>query len=175
MSWGTTLISALDAAVPVNWSAVENLPRNWAVSGATVASLKSSIDSLIAVHDANSETSNYVFLMNLGANDASGLPAEATWKANYQYMIDALIVKYHTAKIYIAKPWRRNMLAACNLMAGYIDDLIAANPTTCFAGHDERTWLEGGDDGATMTYDGIHYSTAGLAECAAQWQTILGY
>ena len=33
--------------------------------------------------------------------------------------------------------------------------------------------LEGGDDGATMTSDGIHYSAAGLAEVIAQWSAII--
>jgi hypothetical protein len=40
---------------------------------------------------------------------------------------------------------------------------------------DERVWLEGGDDGATMTTDGVHYSSAGQTACAAAWQTVLGY
>lgn len=60
-------------------------------------------------------------------------------------------------------------------MAGWIDAIIADYPGRCYAGHDERIWLEGGDNGATMTYDGTHYSAAGQAECVNQWKTILGY
>jgi len=49
-----------------------------------------------------------------------------------------------------------------------------ARPGVAYLGHDERVWLEGGDDGATMTTDGRHYSAAGQAECAAQWRSVIG-
>jgi len=35
--------------------------------------------------------------------------------------------------------------------------------------------LSGGDDGATYTSDGVHYSNAAQTVCAAQWMTAMGY
>jgi hypothetical protein len=110
----------------------------------------------------------------LGVNDTTALPAEATWKANYLYIVDAMNVKWPNAIIYIAKVWGRTETADCNTLAGWIDDIVASR-AFLRVGHDERGWLEGGDDGVTMTTDGIHYSVAGNAECAAQWQSVMGY
>jgi lysophospholipase L1-like esterase len=119
--------------------------------------------------------SNHVFI-NLGVNDwVSGLPNETTWKANYQTIIDAVHAKFADAKIYIVKPWSRNHNSDAVTVAGWIDDIIAANSGVVFAGHDESGWLKGADDGATMTSDGVHYSTAGNAECISQWETVLGF
>lgn len=115
-----------------------------------------------------------VVLCNVGVNDLTGgLPVEATWKTNYEYIIDAILTKWPSVIVYIAKPWRRGYAADCNTLAGWIDDIIADYSGEVLVGHDERTWLEGGDDGATMTYDGIHYSTAGETECYNQWLAIL--
>lgn len=179
-AWVWTLLSQLDAAgVLIDERWIEDTPRNWAVAGKTVATLKSSIDDYISGHSINAWVDKNIFLINLGANDVGGALDEATWKANYQYIIDAILAKWPYAKIYIAKPWRRGYATECNTLAGWIDNLITSNaityPGQVFLGHDEQGWLEGGDNGATMTTDGIHYSTAGHAECASQWLTILGY
>jgi len=172
--WPATLIAGMNATdnpSSVYW--FEASPRDtWAIGSATVNTIKSSIDSNIALH---SQPNCNACLINLGVNDQTDV-VEANWKADYQYIIDALLVKWPGTKIYLVKPWSRGRDAFYDTMAGWIDDLIAANPGTCFAGHDARVWLKGADDGATMTSDGIHYSIdAGQAECAAQWLTILGY
>lgn len=116
-----------------------------------------------------------VVLCNLGVNDCwfGLLPAEATWKANYKYIIDAMLAKWPTITVYLAKPWMRDYTAECNTIAGWIDDIIADYSGEVLLGHDERVWLEGGDDGVTMTLEGIHYNAAGNAECTAQWVAIL--
>ena len=115
-------------------------------------------------------------MFNLGVNDwGGGLPDENTWKTGYQYIIDACVVKWPSAKIYIVKPWNRGYTASATTMAGWIDALIAANPGVVFAGHNEAVWLEGGDNGVTMTADGTHYSAAGNTEAINQWMTVLGY
>jgi lysophospholipase L1-like esterase len=172
-TWPMVLLATLNiltAGDGIKWE--ENSEqRIMATSGATVAIRKSSIDSELASIPL---AADYI-LCNFGANDVTDTPNETYWNTNYQYIIDALHAKWPTAKIYLAKAWRRNYDAWCDTLAGRIDTLIAANPGVCFAGHDERVWLEGGDNGVTMTVDGVHYSTAGEAECAAQWQTILGY
>lgn len=172
-SWGATLLTTLNALDNPGRVWTENEPRGWAVGGATAASLKAGIDTEIALHSVTPLERN-VFLSNIGAND-SGSPNRAQWKSDYQYIIDAIVAKWSDAQIYLAKPWRRNNDIACDSLAVWIDELVASNSTTCHAGHDERVWLEGGDNGATMTTDGVHYSMTGQAECANQWKTILGY
>lgn len=118
-------------------------------------------------------TNNHVAaLLNIGANDASA--AEAAWKANVNSVLDAIHAKFPTALVYITKPWRRDAVAAMNTLAGWIDTVVAGR-AFARAGDDERTWMEGGDNGATNTTDGIHYSVAGQTAAAAQKQAILGY
>jgi lysophospholipase L1-like esterase len=161
------LVAALNSDSGCYWSYV-----NVGVGSTTVASWAKNISSVLS----SIETShNYVFI-NLGVNDwGSALPNETTWKANYQTIIDAVHAKWADATIYIVKPWSRGHTSDATTMAGWIDDIITANAGVVFAGHNESVWLEGGDDGATMTSDGVHYSTAGNAECIAQWETVLGY
>jgi lysophospholipase L1-like esterase len=147
---------------------------NVGVNSTTVASWATNISTVLN-GIATLNVHNYVFI-NLGVNDwGGGLPNETTWKANYQTIIDAVVAKWPTAKIYIAKPWDRGYTSSATTMAGWIDDLISANSGVVYAGHNESVWLKGADDGATMTSDGIHYSAAGNTECAAQWETVLGY
>ena len=155
----------------------EDTPRNWAVGGYKLSTLKSSFDAFMLEHagKASATGDKFVFFINVGANDVSGVIVEATWKTNYHYIIDAILTEYPTGKIYITKPWRRGYAASCNTLAGWIDDVVALYSGNVLVGDDERVWLENGDDGATMTTDGIHYSTAGQTEKAAQMKTVLGY
>lgn len=114
--------------------------------------------------------------MNIGVNDwYTGMPNETTWKTNYQTIIDALHTKWASVKIYITKPWNRNHDADAITMAGWIDDLITANPLVLYEADDESDWLKGADNGAAMTLDGTHYSTAGNTEKKNQAMTVLGY
>lgn len=143
----------------------------YGVSGEGVAGIFDYVDANLAA----APYAATIVLLNAGSNDAAPGTIEATFKTEYQNIIDAYHTKWPTALIYCAKPWKRGYGAYCDTMSTWIDDLIAANPGVCFAGHDERVWMEGGDDGATMTYDGTHYSDAGQLECASQWQAVLGY
>lgn len=143
--------------------------KNEGVAGATVATTKNVIDAKLATYGSQKKLA----LINLGVND--GIPDETTWKTNYQYIIDAINVKWPDAKIYIAYPWKSGFETQATTQHGWIDDLIAANPGVVFSGHDEAVWLKGSDDGATMTTDGVHYSDAGKAEIVNQWITALGY
>ena len=168
-TWPAALTSLLYTVSGLHWTLA-----NQAVGGETVAQAAAIIDAkLTAMNVTNANESDIRVLANWGANDVSTLPAEATWKANYATIIDAVVAKWPTAKVYLVKPWRRGEAADCNTLAGWIDDLVALYPGVAFVGHDERTWLEGGDDGATMTTDGVHYSTAGQAAAAAQWEAII--
>lgn len=143
---------------------------NLAASGRTAALGAAAIDAELA---ASSASPTYI-LFNLGANDVGGLPAEATWKADAGYILDAMHAKWPGAIIYMTRAWRRDYGAECNTLAGWIADLVAARDY-CRTGPDERVFLENGDDGATYTVDGIHPNAAGYALTAAQWQTAIGY
>ena len=147
-----------------------------AVSGATVVSMAALVDSQIAAlitSQAGVPISSV--LINLGANDVGSMPAEATYKTNLAYIMDAFHAAFPSAQVYVARTWRRGYAAESNTLAGWIATVVGARAGWGNLGFDERVWLEGGNDGATMTTDGIHYSTAGKAECAAKWKAVLGY
>ena len=146
-------------------------PTRIATGGATVASRALSIGTDIA---ASLGTPEYI-LFNLGANDVAALPLEATWKADCTTIINALHAKWPLAKIYMMRPWRQSYLTECNSIATWINDLVGLNTGVVYNGPDERVFLEGGDDGATYTVDGIHPNAAGYALTATQWVTALGY
>jgi lysophospholipase L1-like esterase len=141
-----------------------------AANGRTAASGAAEIDAELAASSANP---GYI-LFNLGVTDVDALPAEATWKANIGYILDAMHAKWPSAKIYMMRVWRRDYGSECNTLDGWIDAIIAARDY-CYTGPDERVFLENGDDGATYTTDGIHPNAAGYALTAAQWQTVMGY
>lgn len=178
-SWADTMIANIDAAMTDGWHLREDVPRNWAKSQYTVAAIKSSIDTYILAHGFFWNNDFNVFLINLGVNEMAALPAAATWKSDYSYIIDALLTGCPSAKVYLTKPWKRGYDAESNTVSGWIDDIVAAyvisNPNHVYVADDERVWMKGGDDGATMTTDGVHYSTAGKAEKVAQMRTVLGY
>lgn len=125
-------------------------------------------------------------LVNLGVNPSVCLAPptdEATWKVDYQEGIDAIVAKWPLAHVFLAKPWASWSGVDCDAtydtLAGWIDDLVAANPQ-CKVGLDERDTgadqgIEGADNGATLTTDGVHYSAAGDTFVTGHWQTILGY
>lgn len=174
-TWPETLLAALNALdnpSTIYWT--ENTPRSlWAISGASVNSIKAGIDDALVEHKVNPSLHRNVFCINLGAN--TGVMDSTEFTTNYQYIIDAIVTKWPDAEIYLVTPWIRGYPENIVLLKSWITALVVANPGNCSLGHDETVWLEGGDNGATMTYDGVHYSTAGQAECANQWKTILGY
>lgn len=145
---------------------------NSGTGGATVASFAATIDArLDAVTQPSTDTTTIKVLVNLGVNDANLV--EATWKADYQTIIDGIVTQWPSAKVYLMRPWHRGADATAALQHTWIDALVAANPGVVFVGPDEAVWLKGADDGATMTTDGTHYSSAGHIECANQWKAII--
>ena len=166
-SWQPTLAANLTATTGTVWGA-----SNGGVGGDTVALAATGIGARLAAFD---ELSPVAVLCNWGANDVGALPAEATWKANYLAIIDSCVAKWPQAKVYLTRPWRRGYAIQCNTLAAWIADIVAARPGIAFAGDDERVWLEGGDNGATMTVDGIHYSAAGQTAKAAATKAAMGY
>lgn len=166
-SWQPTLAANLTAASGVPWGY-----SNGGVGGDTITAAAAGIATRLAAFDATSPASA---LCNWGANDVGSLPAEATWKANYLTIIDAIRTKWTSAKVYLSRPWRRGYATQCDSLATWIDDIVAARPGIAFVGDDERVWMKDGDDGATMSTDGVHYSAAGQTAKAAQMLTVLGY
>jgi len=122
----------------------------------------------------DSEASGYSY--GGGANDWSGgLPAEVTWEADYEAILDAIHAKWPTVRVYIMRPWDRGHDADAAIVSGWITTIQTARSSFVTVGPDEAVWLKGADNGATMTTDGVHYSAAGNAEAAIQWQAVLGY
>ncbi len=148
---------------------------NGAAGGQTVVSALTVMDATLAALPDDFVRGDYsAVLLNWGANDVGSLPAEATWEADYLAIIDKVHAKAPNAKVYLMRPWRRGYDAEAATLHGWIDTIVAARAFT-YVGPDEAVWMKGADNGAAMTTDGIHYSTAGQAECAAQWKTVLGY
>jgi lysophospholipase L1-like esterase len=145
-------------------------PTRIATSGWTTANMAAGIDAALG---AATGTPDYI-LVNLGANDTVSLPAEATWKANTNYYVDALNVKYPGVPIYMMRCWKRGEAADCNTIAGWIDDIVAGNASV-HLGPDERVFLENGDDGATYTSDGTHPNDAGYYLTGRKWLEAMGF
>lgn len=161
--WVDYLITFLGAG----WS--EFTPR-MGYAGYGVASVSAAVIAALAPQAAPP----VAVLINVGANDIGTLPAEATWKSYLRSMLNHLIVTCANSRLYIARPWRRGYAADCDTLATWIAAVTYEyGGVYVHLGTDERVWLEGGDDGATMTTDGIHYSVAGEVAAAEQWLQVL--
>lgn len=154
--------------MPTKW--VE-IPQRIAEGGATAASRAATVVADLASMAACG-IPEYA-LLNLGANETNAMPAEADFKTNYNTIIDTIEATYSGIKIRVMRPWRKNFAAECNTLAGWIADIVAAQGGNVALGPDERIFLEGGDDGATYTVEGIHPNAVGAALTAAQWLTVM--
>lgn len=168
----------------------------WAVSGQTTFGAYLNIDNTIADY-GNTGTPDYIFY-NLGANDDGhiqlGETTEAQWKQYTAYILDALHAKWPNAKIYVARAWIRNQLypefrkydgtlvpittggmTYANLRATWLNDILSTRAGWAFLGPDERVYLQGSDNGATMTQDGVHPNNLGCYVTAQQWRRAIGF
>jgi hypothetical protein len=148
-TWGETLAAELTADGPIHWAG-----DNVGVGATTVAYWYINIDASIASQPDN----HVVALVSLGVNDFGSI-SEATWITQYQYIVDAIRARWPAIEIYIMRPWKRNHDAQADMVAGWIDTIVASR-SFLHLGPDERIWLKSDDDGATNTYDGIHYRLA---------------
>lgn len=151
-------------------------PYRYAVAGLTTANAKLAIDARLAITHG---TPDYV-LYNLGVNDTNGAdgitPSEADWKTNTAYILDAVHTKWPNAKVYMMKNWCRLSPNACLTLATWGATVRSTRSSWCFLGPDESVFLEGGDNGATYTSDGVHPTApAGYTLTASQWRTAIGY
>ena len=174
-TWPATLNSALTTATSFHWGMA-----NGGASGSGVISTFSTISGIIAQYDRLTVSDRLCVLINLGVNDVTspdpgGLPVQATWIADYESIIDTITTRWPRAHIWLMKPWKRDFDANMATVAGWINTIQAARSSYVSIGPDESVWLKGSDNGNTYTSDGIHYSAAGEALCATQWQSVLGY
>ena len=120
-------------------------------------------------------------VVHMGSNDLNdidiGVPGkEAQFKADMATALDAMHTAWPNAEVYWARTWRRNYMDEANVIAGWIDDMIADGRTTwLFLGPDGRVWMEGGDDGVTYTVEGVHPNAAGYTLEAGLIETLFGY
>ena len=166
------LLSGLDNATEFKW--LES-PGRLARPGYTAALWAAQIDADIA---ASTGIPDFV-LVNIGSNDIEPLAdplVEAAWKADFAYVLDAINTAYPTAQVYVMQIWRRYNNGDITAMNDtWIPAVLSTRSTWVEVGPDERGFLEGGDDGATYTADGIHPNAAGYALTATQWQSKMGY
>lgn len=143
---------------------------NLGIGGRTTAQAKAAVDAEFA----SCTISPRYILYNLGANDVSLLPSEVDWKTNTLYVLDAMHTKWPGARVHMMRVWHRDFAANSATLRGWQNDVISARPDFVTAGPDESVFLEGGDNGATYTTDGVHPNVAGYQLTAQQWKTVLG-
>lgn len=129
-----------------------------ATNGITVPMRQDIVDADLA---AIAETRVKRVLFNLGSNDAFfGLPAEAAWKADLRYILDAFRVKWPTVKVLYSETARTGVEAASDTLAQWYADVAAE---AAYSGwvikcDNERAWWVAME--AILSYDGVHYSFA---------------
>lgn len=174
-NWPTNLQAYSSSQVSFN-----QVPSTLVVGGQTILggggtpSLRNTIDASLA---AMNFTPSYI-LWNMGANDAhpdNGYPPdETTWKNAVLYCWDALRTKWPSVTIKMMYVWRQAYPANCGVLDNWYADILPSRTFVSVAA-DERVWLENGDDGATYTGDGTHYSAAGNQKAADLWRAAMGY
>lgn len=141
-----------------------------ATGGWSTAMLAAQVDAALAATTGTPER----ILLNIGAIDIGSLPGQAAFEADYAHVVDAFRTKWPAVIVYAAKPWRRGFDANATTLAGWITN-VQATRSWLVNGHDEAVWMKGSDDGATMTSDGLHYSSAGNVEVVNQWRALTGF
>jgi lysophospholipase L1-like esterase len=152
-----------------SWRFAEIGPRI-SNTGWTTAVLQDNIDAYLAALGAGTPAH---ILINIGVNDLYGAMVEGTIKADLLYILAALHTKFPGVPCYFMRPWSRAKPTEANTYAGWIDDLVAGDALARL-GPDERIFLEGGDDGATWTSDGVHPTNAGYTLTATKWREAIG-
>ena len=146
-------------------------PTGISRGGATTITFATTVDADIA---ACVGVPHYV-LINLGANDVGAAMVENDVKTAYGYILDAYHTAWPRAWIGVMQVWRRDCDDNCDLFNSWLGTIVAARSSWAHLGPDERIFLEGGDDGATYTVEGVHPNAAGYALTAAGWKTAMGY
>lgn len=142
-------------------------------SGRRVAWLDAGAAAWLAASTAPAEWA----FVNIGVND---MTPPATAQASYEASLGSLLDKIHAAwpscNVGVSKVWMPGRDAESDAMAGWVDNVLSTRAAWASVSDDERVWLKGADNGATMCVDGgPHYSAAGNAEKVNQIKTWMGY
>jgi lysophospholipase L1-like esterase len=103
--------------------------------------------------------------IQLGEHDMVGSTTSSIG-TNATLLVDAINAKFPSAKLYIDFPWALPADANYASAKSQLQAVIAARSSFCFAGVDQGVVLKGGDNGASETSDGIHFSSI-PATCTA--------
>jgi len=181
-NWWPALLETLMDAVPGyrwwEWDAIVQPSDTYAMatSGFTAGDMLAVIDARLAAYPSYTFPPTRIFV-NFGANDCKSAGAIAAYEANMESLVDKLHAKWPNALIYLTRAWRRGY--DMSIFDGFdtnIDNIIADGRTAyCFLGDDERVWLENGDDGATYTTDGVHYTLGARPVKAAALKAAMGF
>ncbi len=113
-----------------------------------------------------------VVLFNLGSNDCfhdlirdDNPDFRTIWETNLAYIWDGMHAKWPNAQIYYSETWRQGYDSSSDLLATWYAGMAASRPFVHLCDN-ERDWVKGSDNGATMFWDGIHFSVAGAKEKA---------
>lgn len=143
-------------------------PARIGVGGGTAVSIDA---GMVGYLSTRNHIPDYITVA-IGANDAG--VAQATFEAAFGSLLDKLHAKWANAHAYCSLPWVQGQDAAMDLIAGYIANVVATRSSWAHIGPDERIVIEGGDDGATNTDDGVHPNRLGHIAWAAAWKTSMG-
>lgn len=148
----------------------DEVPARQAVGGHTMTQAKAAIDATLA---AANETPELCFF-NVGINNADSPPDESAFKADFQYILDAIHTKWPTTKIYIMNGvYKASNPPGCNTISGWLNDVLLLNSGYCYAWADERVWFAA--NMGLYSSDGVHYTNAGAAEAARLGRVAAGY
>lgn len=176
--WQTTLLTNLNSTtheIP-SWS---YLIDNTSIDTSVVV-LASNITTYLTTNDCALTYPHWV-LCDLGEHDMvgtppGGVPDQTTFQNSYLTLIDAAHAKWPSAQFLLDFPWTVPLNGSMyTTFKGYVQNVIAARSTICAVGVDQGVTIKGGDNGATNTSDGIHFSTAGKTAYASAMQTAMGY
>lgn len=118
---------------------------------------------------------------NLGANDFPGIQAgtitSGTWQSQTGAILDAIHAKWPSLSIHVWRPWRRTYNTESDTLSGWLDTVLSTRGTFASVGTnmDERVLIKSSDDGATYTYDGIHYNASGALLISNTDMAVLGF
>lgn len=117
---------------------------------------------------------NKFILINVGVNDI-GVTSQASFEASLGSLLDKIHAAWPTTRILVARVWKRGFDSQCDTMDNtWIPNVLATRGSFAAVGIDERVTIKGGDNGATNTTDGVHYSAAGNTAVALAWQSSMG-
>jgi lysophospholipase L1-like esterase len=161
-----------DALKTASGSRWVEMPTQIGISGITTALMAARCDADI-VSMAGIQSPREI-IINLGANDVNGSALADDFETNTRYIVNAYHTAFPLSNIRLTKIWKRGAAVAV-AAANVIISAIYLDYTWLKPGIDEALFLEGGDDGATYTTDGVHPNVAGGILEADAWKTAIGY